>query len=86
MTVVYRLVGYDRKTERQTVRIDIPAKHVPFAKKVAHLDPYREVVADYPLDVAQARDIAGVIGKTIDTAHNDYFLEPYHQPNQKKYA
>ena len=86
MTVVYRLVGYDRKTERQAARFDIPHKHVPFVKQVVGLDPYRDVVADYPLTDMQARDIAGTIGRQVDTIRLDYVLEPYHQPAQRQTA
>ena len=77
MSVVYKLIGYDRKTERQSVKIDIPPKHVDFAKKVAGIAPDDESMADYPLNKNQARDIAGVIGKSIDAENYDYFLEPY---------
>ncbi len=86
MAIIYKLVGYDRKTERQSVKIDIPPKHMAFAKKVVGLAASQEALADYPLDESQARDIAGVIGKAIDTAHYDYFLEPYTQPNHRRSA
>lgn len=77
MAVVYRLVGYDRKTERQSVKFDIPPEHVAFAKKVARLDPSRDLIADHPLTDAQARDIAGAIGQGLDIARHEFFLEPY---------
>ena len=86
MTVVYKLVGYDRKTERATVKIDIPAKHVNFAKEVARIAAGDDSMADYPLDRDQARDIAGVIGKPIDVDNCDYFLEPYVQPVHRRSA
>ncbi len=77
MAIMYRLVGYDRKTERQSVRIDIPHKHASFVKRVAGLNQYRDLVADHPLSDSQARDIAGTIGTEIDVTHLEFFLEPY---------
>ena len=82
MAVVYRLVGYDRKTERQAVRIDIPTRHVGYVKRTIG----RDIIADHPLSPMQARDIAGVIGFSIDTNHYDYFIEPYGQPAQRQSA
>ena len=43
-------------------------------------------MADYPLDKQQARDIAGVVGKSIDAESYDYFLEPYVQPAHRRTA
>ena len=86
MTVVYKLVGYDRKTERATVKIDIPPKHVNFAKEVARIAAEDDSMADYPLDRDQARDIAGVLGKPIDADSYDYFLEPYVQGAHRRMA
>ena len=86
MALVYKLVGYDRKTERQSVKFDIPAKHAAFAKTVVGLNPHRDVIGDQPLTEMQARDIGRVIGCPIDTAHSDFFLEPYNQPQQRRFA
>jgi hypothetical protein len=86
MALVYKLVGYDRKTERQLVRFDIPTKHAAFAKKVVGINPHRDVIGDQPLTERQAQDIGGVIGCPIDTVHLDFFLEPYNQPKQWRFA
>jgi hypothetical protein len=86
MTVTYKLIGYDRRTERQSVKFDIPAKQVRFAKSVAGLDPDQELVADCPLSKDQAKDIAGVIDKSIDVENCDFFLEPYVQAAHRRSA
>ena len=35
MYVVYRLIGYDKKTERLTVRFDVPGRLIFEAKQIA---------------------------------------------------
>lgn len=81
MKMTYRLVGYDRQTEKLVESHLIPEKHITYAKRVARFsstDP--DDIGDAPLNSAEARDIAGTIGATIDTQHRDYFLEPYSEP------
>jgi hypothetical protein len=84
MTVIYKLVGYDRKTERQSVKIDIPAQHVDSVKSIAGVAPHD--VADYPLDKNQVRGIVELIGKPFGEDSLDYFLEPYVQPARRRSA
>jgi len=86
MNIVYKLVGYDRKTERQAVKIDIPPKGIGCARGIAGIAPDDESMVDCPLDKNQARDIAGVIGKPIDAEKYDYFLEPYVQGPRRRSA
>ena len=76
----YRLVGYDRKTERQAHSYDIPANRSSYAQGVARIPPDDpNAVGDIELSGSQARDIAGVIGVAIDVQSTDYFLEPYEE-------
>jgi hypothetical protein len=80
MLLNWKLVGYDRDTEKLVEKHPIPPKFVDYAKGVARLkfnDP--EAVADVPLDSGQARDIAGAIGASIDVSRREYFLEPYRE-------
>ena len=78
MKFVYRLVGYDRKTERLVEKHAIPAKWVRYAQGVARIRPNDpQAIADVPLDASQARDIAGTIGISVDADNREYFLEPY---------
>jgi hypothetical protein len=86
MNIVYKVVGYDRKTERQAAKIDIPPKLVGFVRGIAGIAPDDESMADCPLDKNQARDIAGVIDKQIDAEKYDYFLEPYVQAPHRRSA
>ena len=76
--VLYRIVGYDRTTERLAVSFDIPAQLVADVMKVADVpktDPY--AVGAYPPEVGQVRDIAGIIRRRIPAHEYEYFLEPF---------
>jgi hypothetical protein len=76
MDAIYRLVGFDRDTERLAVKYEIPAKYVPLAKKIAGIDE-RPLIGDWPLSPEQVRHIAEVIGERIDPDAYDFSLEPY---------
>lgn len=80
-TVTHRLVGYDRITGHVAVEHEIPARHLEFAKKAAGVgadDP--AAVLCYRLDPPHARDIAGTIGRHIDTESLAFFLEGFAPP------
>ena len=78
MSVIYRLIGYDPKTEMLAIRHDIPAEKVGQAKRVAGIniddDTY---LGDRKLDPQQAQQIAKLIGTSVRTDWYDFFLEPY---------
>jgi hypothetical protein len=76
MDAIYRLVGFDRDTERLAVKYEIPAKHVLLAKKIAGIDE-RPIIGDWPLSSEQVRHIAEVIGERIDPDAFDFQLETY---------
>lgn len=71
----YRLVGYDRNTERMADRHLVPDQHVAYARRVAHFSDDPLDIGDAPLNASEAKDIAGTIGVSIDTRTRDYFLE-----------
>jgi hypothetical protein len=76
MDAIYRLVGFDRDTERVAVKYEILAKYVLLAKKIAGIDD-RPIISDWPLSPEQVRHIAAVIGESIDPDAYDFSLEPY---------
>jgi hypothetical protein len=75
MRLVFSLAGYDRVSERQVVEFDIPASDVKRAMEYAGVDPHRTPLVDYPLNAAQAKAIARLIGAATDTSNLDFFLE-----------
>jgi hypothetical protein len=74
--ITHSLVGYDRASERISAEFDVPAAVLAKAKELAHVpthDP--DAMMCYPLDAAAARELASVLGATVDTEQRDYFLE-----------
>jgi hypothetical protein len=78
MSLVHRLVGYDRRTDRMKTRCDIPPDRLADAKRIAGIAPDDPDAAwSYPLSSAQARAMAQLIGTEIDPDHFEFFLEPF---------
>jgi hypothetical protein len=78
MSLVHRLVGYDRRTDRMKARCDIPPDRLAEAKRVAGVAPDDPDAAwSYPLSVPQARAIAPLIATNIDSDHLEFCLEPF---------
>lgn len=78
MTVVHRLVGYDRRTDRMKARCDIPPDLLAEAKRIAGVGSEDPGAAwSYPLSAAQAQAIAQLIGTEIDPSRLEFFLEPF---------
>jgi hypothetical protein len=78
MTIVHRLVGYDRGTERVAFEQDIPPELFDTAKKIAGVpasDP--NAAYGYELTAMQARDLAGTLGAAISPNEMDFFLESF---------
>jgi hypothetical protein len=78
MKVIHRLVGYDRRTDRMSVRYEIPSDALAKAKSIAGValdDP--GAAWSYPLSADQARAIAGLIQAPIDPDRLEFFFEPF---------
>jgi len=75
MTLAYKLVGYDRRTEFASATYDIPADKAADVRKAAGMNASE--VTDWPLDAGQARIIAQIIGQRLDLDQLDFFLEPH---------
>lgn len=76
MSLVHRLVGYDRCTDRMKARCDIPRELLAEAKRIAGVgseDP--DAAWSYPLSAAQARAVAQLIGTEFDPSGLEFFLE-----------
>jgi glyoxylate utilization-related uncharacterized protein len=74
--IEHSLVGYDRTLERVADEFDVPDAILAKAREFARVpadDP--DAMMCYPLDAARARDLAHLMGVTIDPARSDYFLE-----------
>jgi len=80
MQLTHRLVGYDRRTDRQKQHLDIPETRLADAKRIANVpqdDP--NAVWSYQLSASQACHVAAVIGGTLDP-DAEFFLEAFADP------
>ena len=77
MTIVYKLVGFDRDTESLVLSYDVPGKKIRKAKTIAGIAGNPDIIADWPLSLEQAGAIAQLIGAKVDASKYDWALEPY---------
>ena len=77
MALVYRLVGFDRRTEALVASHDIPADKILQAKTIAGIAGNPAIIADWPLSPEQASAITALLGAELDVDSLDWTLEPY---------
>jgi hypothetical protein len=80
MVLVYKLVGFDRKTEALAIDYVIPAEKIQQAKTVAGTADNPAIIADWPLSRDQASAIAALVEADVDPGKYDWALEPYEAP------
>jgi hypothetical protein len=76
----YRIVTYARSDETMRAFQVIPASSVPWAKKVAGVQPEDDGLGDYPLTDEQMREFAQYLGFKPEPEHFFYYFEPYEPP------
>ena len=87
MTVVHRLTGYDKATERLAIEHDIPASKLKHAKELAgvrHEDV--DATGSYPLSAIQARAMAKLVKQMINVDRYSWFLEPFDESSVEETA
>lgn len=78
MTVIHRLVGYDPRTDAIASQHDIPSATLARVKRIAEVPSTDPDAADsYVLTAAQAREVAALLGVTLDARPMDYCLESF---------
>ena len=82
MPIIYKLVGFDRKTERLGAAYEIPTALVERAKEIAGIANRPEIIGDWPLAPDQAAAIADIINQRINLRDQDFSLEPYDSGNR----
>jgi hypothetical protein len=84
-TVVHKLIGYSRSTDRIEFEQKVPPRSLEAVKAAAGVGTQdRAAVGSYPLNRMQARDVAGHIGCRLPNPNLDYFLEAFSEPAQPK--
>ena len=77
MSLMYEMVGYDRKTGKLAIAYDIPESRIATIKKIAGIRRTDDGLGSYPLSADQVGQIAAVVGTKLEKADNDFFLEPF---------
>jgi len=81
LDMIYRVVTYDRKTERMRGNLRIPPNVLAEIKRIVGFQPQGDGLGgEYPLNEAQTRDIARILGFRPEPDRFFYYVEPYEPP------
>jgi hypothetical protein len=78
--MIYRIVTYDKTTERMKGNLPIPPSVLDQIKRIADFGSQDDGLGEYPLDEGQTQQVAGVLGFNPDPDHFYYYVEPYEPP------
>jgi hypothetical protein len=79
--MIYRIVTYDKATERMVANLPIPWPFVAEIRKLAGVTPFDDGMGEHELTDEQVRRISQVLHFTPDPDHFFYYLEPFNQPD-----
>jgi hypothetical protein len=82
--MIYRIVTYDKTTERMKGDLPIPRSAVDQIKQIAGFGPQDDGLGEYPLDEEQTRQIAGILDFKADPEH--FYIMSSHMSHQKTMA
>lgn len=78
--MMYRVVTYDKDTERMKESLVVPPSMVTKVKKIAGFKPKDDGLGEYPLDKEQTRQVAKILGFRLEPDRFYYYIEPYDPP------
>jgi hypothetical protein len=78
--MIYRVVSYDRITERMKGSLIVPPRVLGQVKAIAGFQPQDDGLGEYPLDEEQTRHIAIILGFRPEPGRFYYSVEPYDPP------
>jgi hypothetical protein len=78
--MMYRVVTYDRSSETMKDSLGVPPSVLAKVKKIAGFQPQDDGLGEYPLDDAQARQVAKILGFRPEPDRFYYYVEPYDPP------
>jgi hypothetical protein len=77
LEMIYRVVTYDKATERMRGNLPIPPSLLREAKRIAGFQPQDDGLGEYLLDEEQTVEIAGLLGFHPEPNRFYYYVEPY---------
>jgi hypothetical protein len=78
--MIYRVVTYDRTTERMKGNMPVPSRLLPKVKEIAGFQPKDDGLGEYLLDDEQTKKISKILGFRPETNRFYYYIEPYEPP------
>jgi hypothetical protein len=81
MTMIYRVVTYDRATERMKGSLVVPPNVLAKVKKIAGFKPEDDGLGEYLLDGTQTTKVAKILGFRPEADRFLYYVEPYNPPD-----
>jgi hypothetical protein len=78
--MMYRVVSYDKSSERMMGQLIVPPAVLTKVKKIAGFEPQHDGLGEYPLDEGQAKKLAKILGFRPEPARFSYSVEPYDPP------
>jgi len=78
--MIYRIVTYDRASERMKGSLIVPPRVLSKVKKIAGFKPQDDGLGEYLLNDEQTHQIANVLGFRPQPDRFFYYVEPYDAP------
>ena len=75
--MIYRVVTYEKATERMKGNLRIPPSVLAEVKRIAGFQPDHDGLGEYPLDEEQTLAVAQILGLHPDPGRFYYHVEPY---------
>jgi hypothetical protein len=75
--MIYRIVTYDRPTERMKGILPIPPSVLEQIKRIAGFGPKDDGLGEYLLDEDQTRQVASILGFNPEPNRFYYYVEPF---------
>lgn len=77
MSMVHRVTGYDKRTERLEREADIPAHLVAEARRLADApEAFEQAPGAFPLSNSAVARLSAMLGLPMSQDRYDWFLEP----------
>jgi hypothetical protein len=84
--MIYRVVSYDRTSERMKGSLVVPPSVLAKVKKVAGFKPKDDGLGEYPLDETQTKQVAKILGFRPEADKFYYSVEPYDPPSDSGFG
>jgi hypothetical protein len=80
LAMIYRVVTYDRTTERMKGSLVVPPSVLSKVKKIAGFQPQDDGLGEYPLDEKHTGQVAKILGFRPEADRFYYYVEPFNPP------